>query len=38
MKAVAHGVVLTMVLIAIHPWAFGGHPLGQSRIGDERDA
>ena len=26
--AVAIGVVLTVVLIAIHPWAFGGLPLG----------
>ncbi len=22
------GTVLTIVLVAIHPWAFGGHPLG----------
>jgi uncharacterized membrane protein len=26
--AIAIGAVLTVVLVAIHPWAFGGHPLG----------
>lgn len=26
--AIVIGVVLTVVLVAIHPWAFGGHPLG----------
>lgn len=26
--AIAIGAVLTAVLVAIHPWAFGGHPLG----------
>ena len=26
--AIAIGVALTFVLISIHPWAFGGHPLG----------
>jgi uncharacterized membrane protein len=26
--AIAIGTVLTVVLVAIHPWAFGGHPLG----------
>jgi uncharacterized membrane protein len=26
--AIAIGVVLTFVLVTIHPWAFGGHPLG----------
>jgi uncharacterized membrane protein len=26
--AVAIGTVLTVVLVAIHPWAFGGYPLG----------
>jgi uncharacterized membrane protein len=26
--AIAIGAALTAVLVAIHPWAFGGHPLG----------
>jgi uncharacterized membrane protein len=26
--AIGIGTVLTVVLVAIHPWAFGGHPLG----------
>ncbi|HTQ25501.1 MAG TPA: NnrU family protein [Candidatus Binataceae bacterium] len=26
--AVVIGTALTIVLVAIHPWAFGGHPLG----------
>ena len=26
--AIVIGTVLTAVLVAIHPWAFGGHPLG----------
>jgi len=26
--AIAIGAALTVVLVAIHPWAFGGHPLG----------
>jgi len=26
--AILIGTVLTIVLVAIHPWAFGGHPLG----------
>lgn len=26
--AIGIGAVLTVILVAIHPWAFGGHPLG----------
>jgi uncharacterized membrane protein len=26
--AIGIGAVLTVILLAIHPWAFGGHPLG----------
>jgi uncharacterized membrane protein len=29
--AILIGTVLTIVLVAIHPWAFGGHPLGKAR-------
>jgi hypothetical protein len=26
--AILIGTVLTIVLVAMHPWAFGGHPFG----------
>jgi hypothetical protein len=30
--AILIGTVLTIVLVAIHPWAFGGHPLGLRHV------